>query len=192
MKKLLLALALVLAPSLAFGQCAGVFPAHTVCGNTSSSPNVPTALPFGGTIIGPGTTVVGDLATWGDTAGTTLADTAILGLTHGGLGGSQAAATAGQVPIYPGSSGAAVPGGLASIVGTATAAQIAGSAASHAVPIDVSGTPTWKVIPDCTDSAGQHINYTQSTDAWSCGSTGTVNPSGYYTVQYLRQCLDVY
>ena len=108
-------------------------------------------------------------ATWGDTAGTTLADTAILGLTHGGLGGSQAAATAGQVPIYPGSSGAAVPGGLASIVGTATAAQIAGSAASHAVPIDVSGTPTWKVIPNCIDSAGQHINYTQSTDAWSCG-----------------------
>ena len=110
MKKLLLALALVLAPSLAWAQCAGVFPANTVCGNTSASPNVPSAVPFGGTIIGPGTTVVGDFATWGNTFGTQLTDTAIAGLAHGGLGGDQSAATAGQVPVFPGSGGAAVPG----------------------------------------------------------------------------------
>ncbi len=57
--------------------------------------------------------------------------------------------------------------------GANTAAQIAGSGASHAVPVDVAGTPTWKVVPDCQDSTGNHINYTQSTDAFSCGNTSS-------------------
>ena len=35
--------------------------------------------------------------------------TSILGLANGGLGGSQAAATANQIPVYPGSAGAAAP-----------------------------------------------------------------------------------
>jgi hypothetical protein len=39
-----------------------------------------------------------------------LGNEQFLPLANGGLGGSQAAATAGQVPIYPGSGGAAVPG----------------------------------------------------------------------------------
>lgn len=79
MKKIILAIALVFAPSLAWAQCAGVFPAHTVCGNTSASANVPTAVPFGGTIIGPGSSVVGQFATWGDTAGSVLADFDLFG-----------------------------------------------------------------------------------------------------------------
>src|ERR1035437_7194823 len=36
--------------------------------------------------------------------------TGTLSLARGGLGGSQSAATAGQVPVYPGSGGAAGPG----------------------------------------------------------------------------------
>lgn len=58
------------------------------------------------------------------------------------------------------------------ISGTNTAAQIAGSGASHAVPVDVGGTPTWKIVPDCQDTTGNHLNYTQSSDAFSCGTTG--------------------
>ncbi len=46
--------------------------------------------------------------------------------------------------------------------------------AAHQVAVSVAGVPTAKTITDCTDTAGQHINYTQSTDTWSCGtSNGT-------------------
>lgn len=47
MKKLLIALAFLLAPSLAFAQCNGVFPASTICGNLSGSPEPPSAIPIG-------------------------------------------------------------------------------------------------------------------------------------------------
>ena len=33
------------------------------------------------------------------------------------------------------------------------------------------GTVTAKTIPDCQDTTGNHLNYTQSTDAYSCGTT---------------------
>jgi hypothetical protein len=63
--------------------------------------------------------------------------------------------------------------GFTNLSGTISVAQVGGSGASHAVPVDVAGTITWKVVPDCTDVSGNHLNYTQSTDAWSCGtSTG--------------------
>lgn len=45
MKKLLLALALLCLPSAALAQCNGVFAAHTVCGNSSASPNIPGQIP---------------------------------------------------------------------------------------------------------------------------------------------------
>jgi hypothetical protein len=41
MKKLLLALALLLAPTLASAQCNGVFPNNTVCGNVTGASNLP-------------------------------------------------------------------------------------------------------------------------------------------------------
>ena len=34
-----------------------------------------------------------------------------------------------------------------------------------------SADPSAKTVPDCTDSAGNHLNFTQSTDAWSCGTS---------------------
>lgn len=55
--------------------------------------------------------------------------------------------------------------------GVASVGKIGASPASHAVPVDVAGTSTYKVIPDCTDTTGNHINYTQSTDAFSCGTS---------------------
>lgn len=55
MKKLLLALALLLAPSLAWGQCNGVFPAASLCGTGAGGvpgPVVANAFPFGQLTIG--------------------------------------------------------------------------------------------------------------------------------------------
>lgn len=63
MKKLLLTLALLLAPSLAWGQCSGVFNNNTVCGNATGSSNTPrmtpaTSLPSGPITVG-STAIVG-------------------------------------------------------------------------------------------------------------------------------------
>jgi hypothetical protein len=45
MKKIILALAFSLLASNAWGQCSGVFPPNTVCGNNTGSPAPPTAFP---------------------------------------------------------------------------------------------------------------------------------------------------
>jgi len=76
MKKLLIALALLLIPSAASAQCTGRFPANTLCGNLTGVAAPPHAFPAGGShTIGPATTVVGDVATWANVGGTLLADT---------------------------------------------------------------------------------------------------------------------
>lgn len=61
---------------------------------------------------------------------------------------------------------------FSAVTGTIGVAQLGGSGASHATLVDVAGVPTWKVVPDCTDTGGNHLNYTQSTDAFSCGTSG--------------------
>lgn len=48
------------------------------------------------------------------------------------------------------------------------------SPSTHSVPvITASNTATYKVVPDCTDTTGNHLNYTQSTDAFSCGTSSS-------------------
>jgi hypothetical protein len=48
--------------------------------------------------------------------------------------------------------------------------------ATHSVPVTTAAnTETYKVIPDCTDTTGNHINYTQSTDSFSCGVSVPAN-----------------
>jgi hypothetical protein len=43
---------------------------------------------------------------------------------------------------------------------------------AHQTPIGASSAdPSAKTIPDCTDSAGNHLNFTQSSDAFSCGTS---------------------
>lgn len=78
MKKILLALALLLLPSVCWAQCSGVFPANTVCGNLTASPKTPSAVPFSGGVIGPGSSTINDLPYWANTNGTQLGDTGIL------------------------------------------------------------------------------------------------------------------
>src|SRR6266404_6632030 len=74
MKKLLLALALIFLPSFAWAQCTGVFPPNTLCGNLSGSPRPPAAFASGGTVVGPGSSTVNDIAVWNNTSGTLLKD----------------------------------------------------------------------------------------------------------------------
>jgi len=53
---------------------------------------------------------------------------------------------------------------------------------NHQTPVGTgTNVYTAKTIPDCQDSAGNHLNFTQSTNAYSCGSTasaGTVTTTG--------------
>ncbi|HEY3769000.1 MAG TPA: hypothetical protein VGN44_10025, partial [Candidatus Angelobacter sp.] len=57
---------------------------------------------------------------------------------------------------------------------------------THQLPIvTAANTASYKTIPDCQDSSGNHINYTQSTDAFSCGlsvPTNTVTTTGTQTL----------
>lgn len=49
------------------------------------------------------------------------------------------------------------------------------AAAAHSTIISNGATPavySAKVIPNCTDTGGNHLNFTQSTDAFSCGTSG--------------------
>lgn len=84
MKKFLLALAFCLAPSLVFGQCTGVFPANTLCGNLSASPAPPSQFSASGTVVGPGSSVVGEIAVWANTGGTQLGDATGISAAAGG------------------------------------------------------------------------------------------------------------
>jgi hypothetical protein len=47
--------------------------------------------------------------------------------------------------------------------------------AAHSVPVvtTANSAATYKAIPDCQDSAGSHLNYTQSTDLFSCGTSSS-------------------
>jgi hypothetical protein len=98
-------------------------------------------------------------------------------------GGTNANLTASNGGIFysTGSAGAI-------LAGTATANQtiLSGSSTTpswtpYTIPATIAAHQTLvatgttavvaKTLPDCTDTSGNHINYTQSTDAWSCGSS---------------------
>lgn len=77
MKKIILALALLFVPDLAWAQCNGVFPANTLCGNLSGSPAVPSAFSASGTVVGPGSSTVDDISTFANTGGTQVKDSGV-------------------------------------------------------------------------------------------------------------------
>lgn len=50
---------------------------------------------------------------------------------------------------------------------------------------DSSSAATWHSLPNCTDTGGNHLNYTASTNGWSCGTSSSTVPGGTNTqVQY--------
>lgn len=54
----------------------------------------------------------------------------------------------------------------------------AASPSTHSVEVvTASNTATAKVVPDCTDTGGNHLNFTQSSDAFSCGTSGGGTPA---------------
>jgi hypothetical protein len=60
--------------------------------------------------------------------------------------------------------------------GVVTLSQI--GTTNHSVPVGGGTTVAEKVIPDCTDSAGNHLNFTQSTNAFSCGTSSSGGGGG--------------
>jgi hypothetical protein len=74
MKKLFLIAIFCLSATAAFGQCNGVFPANTLCGNLSGTPQPPAAFSASTSLIGPGSSTVNGLALWGNTTGNQFKD----------------------------------------------------------------------------------------------------------------------
>lgn len=74
MRKLFLTLAFLLVAPQAWAQCTGVFPANTLCGNLSGTPQPPAAFAAGGTVVGPASSTSGHIATFGNNVGSQLFD----------------------------------------------------------------------------------------------------------------------
>lgn len=66
----------------AWAQCTGVFPPATLCGNLGATPAPPKPFASGGSVVGPGVSVVGDFAIWDNITGTQLADYDLFGGTQ--------------------------------------------------------------------------------------------------------------
>lgn len=87
---------------------------------------------------------------------------------------------------------------LTTVVGKVNGVTYPTTPAAHTVPVvtTASTTVTYKAVPDCTDSTGNHLNYTQSTDTFSCGTTssGGGNTTGnvYVTTTYTALSTDQY
>lgn len=53
--------------------------------------------------------------------------------------------------------------------------------AAHQVAVGQTGAdPAAKTIPNCTDTTGNHLNYTQAGDTWSCGTSIPAAAGGDY------------
>lgn len=48
---------------------------------------------------------------------------------------------------------------------------LAPSAADQIIVGDSTSAITWRAVPDCQDSSGNHLNYTASSNTFSCGNT---------------------
>jgi len=84
MRKILLALALLLSPTVADAACNGVFNPATICGNLGSVKAPPQAWPTSGSTFGPvGGSTSGDIVTWQGSSGQQLGDS---GLSFGTSG----------------------------------------------------------------------------------------------------------
>lgn len=176
MRKFALYLAKTLALCVALGFCFGIgaLVAQTTVVTSFTAPLIGA---LGGTGVansGKTITLGGNLVTGG---ALTLSGAHSLTATFGG-DITLALGTAGT-KTFPDGSKTLLATDLSNIgSGVLPVANIASSPASHAVPVDVAGASTYKVIPDCTDAGGNHINYTQSSDAFSCGTTSSGGAGG--------------
>lgn len=149
MKKLLLAGLLALLPSLAHAQCTGIFQPGTLCGNNTGTAQPPFQVSSSTSIIGPGTTVVNDLALWGNLTGSQLIDKAPGALTKVDdtnviltLGGSATTALVNAASITAGWTGTLAAGRLNSNVvqSVVNDTNVTGSIAAQALTLGWTGT----------------------------------------------------
>lgn len=145
-----------------------------------ASANLIWATPAGsGNVTGPGSSTTNDCAKFADTSGTLLADAGVT------CGGGTPSLTSAHIFVGNGSNvatdvaltGDATMANTGAITNTkVNGVSVPASPSTHQIAVvTASNTATYKTIPDCTDSAGSHLNYTQSTDVISCG---TSVPSG--------------
>jgi hypothetical protein len=67
-------------------------------------------------------------------------------------------------------------GSMATTVAKVNAVSYGSGPSTHQVPVvTATNTATYKTLPDCTDTGGNHINYTQSSDLFSCGTSGATS-----------------
>jgi hypothetical protein len=169
MKRILLALTLLLVPTLAFGQCNGVFPAHTLCGNNTGSPAIPGQFPASAiTGVLPNPVRAGDIIYWNGSAWTTLAGN-----------------NSGTVALNENASG--VPSWVTAVTGTVTSVVItagAGISATGTCTITATGTCTVAAnLSTFTNSLGGDVALNNTANYFdgpsvAQGSTGTWFVSG--------------
>lgn len=74
-------------------------------------------------------------------------------------------------------------GTLVTTTGKVNGVSYAASPSTDTVPvITAANTATYKSVPSCTDSSGNHLNYDTATHNWSCGTsiaTGSINNFAY-------------
>ncbi len=145
----------------------------------------------GGAISVPGSAVT-DAQCWASSSTLGVcADIAISGTMTTGAGGSTAGAldmAAGTVASVPANSFGIGVGGTMTTSQRLESPNAVTSAHSLMVfPAPTSNKSVWayKVVPDCTDTAGQHINFTQSTDVFSCGTSGGSSASINTTISQI-------
>ena len=68
---------------------------------------------------------------------------------------------------------------IANPIGQASGGTGLGSAAAHTTLISTGSAWVAKNVPDCTDVGSNHLNYAQSTDTFSCGTSGGDGGGGY-------------
>ena len=90
-----------------------------------------------------------------------------------GFSNLSGSASCGQLPALTGDTTTSA-GSCGTTTGKVDGVWYPASPSNHQVPVITAGnTATYKTIPDCQDSSGNHINYTQSSDSFSCGTTSS-------------------
>ncbi len=102
------------------------------------------------------------------------------GLTGAGTGVLTAlgvnVGSAGAFTTFNGALGTPSSGTATNITGLPLAGLVPGS--DDGIPVSSGSAYVQKILPDCDDSSGNHINYDTATNAFSCGSTSSGGGSG--------------
>jgi hypothetical protein len=135
----------------------------------------------GGNVSGPVSSVNNDVVTWNLTTGTIIKDSGIA--ISSLLTGNQTITLSGDAA---GSGATAIAVTNTKINGTSVPAA---PAVHQTLVVTAPNVGSYKTIPACTDTAGNHLNYDQTTDTYSCGTSsssgGVINSGaagqlGYY------------